>query len=143
MIGRRALAALALASVIGAGRPAAAQPAPISDDPVVVEVVTFGPGSHPFSRFGHNALRIRDRRTRSDVIYNFGTFSFAPDIVNQFLHKRLRYWLLQGSTAGVLASYQAENRSIEVQELNLWPAEKAELVQRLEVNARPENREYR
>ena len=143
MIGRRALAALALAVVMGAGAPAAAQPAAPSDDPLVVEVVTFGPGDHPFSRFGHNALRIRDRRTRSDVIYNFGTFSFAPDIVSQFLHKRLRYWLLQGSTAGVLASYKAENRSIEVQELNLWPAEKAELVRRLEVNARPENREYR
>jgi len=147
VIGRRALAALALVAVVAAGRPAAAQPSPSSpaadDDPVVVEVVTFGPGNHPFSRFGHNALRIRDRRTRADVIYNFGTFSIVPGMVNQFLHKTLRYWLLRGSTAGVLASYQAENRSIEVQELTLTPAEKAELVQRLEVNARPENREYK
>ncbi|HEX2660159.1 MAG TPA: DUF4105 domain-containing protein [Polyangia bacterium] len=156
MNGRRALAALVLLIGLGASAPVVADariPAPPSasapppaipdDDPVVVEVVTFGPGDHPFSRFGHNALRIRDRRTHADLIYNFGTFSIVPGMVNQFLHKTLRYWLLRGSTAGVLASYQAENRSIEVQRLNLTPAQKSDLVQRLDVNARPENREYK
>src|SRR6185503_13589904 len=120
---RRALAAVALAAVVGAATPAVAdQPEPSAkleadplDDPLIVEVVTFGPGNHPFSRFGHNALRIRDRRTHADVIYNFGTFSIVPGMVREFLHKRLRYWLLKGSTVGVLASYRAENRTIEVQ----------------------------
>jgi len=125
----------------GAAPTAAAAP---DDDPLTVEVLTMGPGDHPFTRFGHNALRIRDQRSGADLVYNFGTFSFSsPKLIVDFLQRRLKYWLSQSTMASTAWVYQHENRSIESQELVLTPAQKRELLRRLEVNARPENREYR
>jgi hypothetical protein len=114
------------------------------DDPLRVEVLTFGPGTHPFTRFGHNAIRIVDRRLGTDVVYNFGTFSFdSPRLVWEFLQGRLRYWLSRSSMATTVRVYRRENRSIEAQELDLSRAQKQALAERLEINARPENRHYR
>jgi len=126
------------------GGEAGAAAAPLADDPFTIEVLTFGPGSHPFTRFGHNALRVIDRAARTDIVYNFGTFRFdSPWLIVDFLQGRLRYWLSRSSMRGTVRAYQHENRSIESQELALTPPEKRELVSRLEVNARPENRDYR
>lgn len=111
--------------------------------PYVIEIVTFGPGDHPFTRFGHNAIRVIDRVSHEDRVYNFGTFSIeARGLVVDFLRGRLRYWLSVSPTADTMASYRRENRSIEAQTLDLSPAEQVQLVRRLEENARPENREY-
>ena len=110
----------------------------------LVEVVTFGPGDHPFTRFGHDAIRILDPRTGADVIYNFGTFDIrAPHMVSDFLKARLRYWLSRGPTGRVLAEYERENRSIVIQRLSLDPAQRRELARRLAENALPANRDYR
>lgn len=114
------------------------------DDPLTVEILTFGPGTHPFTRFGHNAIRIIDRRAGTDMVYNFGTFTFdSPRLILDFLAGRLRYWLSRSSMASAEALYRRENRDIEAQELNLSAEQKRELATRLEVNARPENRNYR
>jgi hypothetical protein len=123
---------------VGVTAPAAA------NDPLTVEVLTFGPGDHPFTKFGHNAIRVTDRQAGTDWVYNFGTFSFhSPRLIVDFLKGRLRYWLSRSSMTSAVHSYQRDNRSIEAQELDLLPAQKRELARRLEVNARPENREYR
>ena len=117
---------------------------PAADDPLTVQVLTFGPGSHPFTRFGHNAIRIVDRGAGTDIVYNFGTFTFdSPRLILDFLKGRLRYWLSRSSMPATVRAYRRENRTIEAQELNLSSAEKRELRARLEVNARPENRDYR
>ncbi len=116
----------------------------IVTDPLTIEVLTFGPGQHPFTRFGHNAIRVIDRGAGTDVVYNFGTFVFdSPRLLLDFLKGRLRYWLSRTSMANTMRAYQRENRDIETQELELTPTQKRELVTRLEVNARPENRDYR
>src|SRR4051812_47905997 len=52
------------------------QAPPGAPDPLRIFVMTMGPGDHPFFRFGHNAIWIRDERAPSDRVYNFGTFSF-------------------------------------------------------------------
>jgi hypothetical protein len=123
---------------VGAAAPAA------QDDPLMVQVVTFGPGSHPFTKFGHNAIRVVDGRARTDVVYNFGTFSFdSPRLIVDFLQGRLRYWLSRSRTVSTVNAYHRENRDIAVQELNLSPDEKRQLALRLEDNALPANREYR
>ena len=55
-----------------------------------VYVMTMGPGDHPFFRFGHNAIWIRDFAERTDKVYNFGTFSFdSPRLILDFLGGRL------------------------------------------------------
>ncbi|HEY6476304.1 MAG TPA: DUF4105 domain-containing protein [Polyangia bacterium] len=146
MIRRRALAALA-GSVLWAGidlaraeSPAAAAP---PDDPLTVSVLTFGPGDHPFFKFGHDAIWIHDAEAGTDKVYNFGTFAFSPRVIVDFLHGRMTYWLSVSSLPVTLASYAHENRTIDAQALTLAPDEKRALQARLEVNARPENRDYK
>lgn len=115
-----------------------------AEDPLIVEIWTFGPGDHPFTRFGHNAIRIADRRTGLDVSYNFGTFAFgSAHLLGDFLQGRLRYWLSAASTRAMASAYRSENRTIEVQRLALSPEQKRVLAEHLRVNARPANRDYR
>jgi hypothetical protein len=151
---RRCLVVVLLAVALGgetaarAGEPttvpAAAAPAPPPVvDPLSIYVVTFGPGDHPFFKFGHDALLVRDRATGRDLVYNFGTFRFEPGLIGEFLKGRLTYWLSVSTLPVVMASYEHENRTIVLQELALGPAAKRELVARLQENARPENREYK
>jgi hypothetical protein len=121
--------------------PAVAPEAP--PDPLSIYVMTFGPGDHPFFKFGHDAILVRDRSTSTDRVYNFGTFAFGPGIIGEFLKGRLEYWLSVSSLPVTMASYQRENRTIALQELALPPAEKQALRARLDDNARPEKRAYK
>jgi hypothetical protein len=124
-----------------AAEPAAPAPPP---DPLHVFVMTMGPGDHPFFRFGHNAILIKDTAAGTDRVYNFGTFRFdSPRLIFDFLGGRLNYWLSVSSLQSVIAGYTRENRDIAVQELALSPEKKEELRAALDVNARPENRLYK
>lgn len=109
-----------------------------------VFVMTMGPGDHPFFRFGHNAIWIRDESAGTDKAYNFGTFRFdSPRLIFDFLGGRLNYWLSVSRLATVVGEYRRENRSITIQELDLPPEQKKELQAALDVNAQPENRLYK
>jgi Domain of unknown function (DUF4105) len=55
----------------------------------------------------------------------------------------MTYWLSVARLPRTLASYEAENRSIQVQDLRLDPAVAQALKERLEVNAQPQNRAYK
>jgi hypothetical protein len=122
----------------------AAKPAAPPPDPLEVHVLTFGPGDHPFFKFGHDALWIHDAAAGTDRVYNFGTFKFdSPWLIVDFMQGRLTYWLSVSSLKTNLASYQRENRSIAAQTLDLAPEAKRLLQARLEENARPENRAYK
>ena len=64
--------------------------------PARVSVLTMGPGDHPFTRFGHNAILLQWADGR-DAVYNFGTFEFdgvkgAEDFMAG-LYSRHRCWL--------------------------------------------------
>ena len=148
-----AVLSLAAAGVSRAGSvapPVAPAPPPeeaSSKDPLSVYVMTFGPGDHPFFKFGHDAIWIHDAQSGTngtDRVYNFGTFSFTgPRLILDFLHGRMTYWLSVSYLPAVLASYEHENRTIDVQELTLAPAVKQALRARLDVNALLENRAYK
>ena len=146
-----AVLSLAAAGVSRAGSVRSAESPPrlrptrsASKDPLSVYVMTFGPGDHPFFKFGHDAIWIHDAAAGTDRVYNFGTFSFTgPRLILDFLHGRMTYWLSVSYLPAVLASYEHENRTIDVQELALDPAAKQALRARLDVNARPENRAYK
>jgi hypothetical protein len=146
--------AIAASGLARAGEPVAAPapaiapapgplPAAPADDALSIYVVTFGPGDHPFFKFGHDALLVRDRAAGTDKVYNFGTFAMTPGLIGEFLKGRLMYWLSVTTLPVTLASYQAENRTIALQELALAPEVKRELRARLDENARPENRAYK
>lgn len=111
---------------------------------VEVYVITFGPGDHPFSKFGHNAVLVLDHDRRTDAVYNFGTFSAAsPTLISDFLQGRLLYWVSVGSWRPTFAAYAASNRSISAQKLALTPVETERLMARLAKSALPENKYYR
>jgi len=131
----------------GAAAPEGTPPSPPPPEPgseLSVYVLTMGPGDHPFFKFGHNAIWIQDRKARTDKVYNFGTFRFdSPKLLPEFLRGRLTYWLSVSPIQRTLAGYEAENRTVEVQELDLDPAAKLALRERLDENALPEHRNYK
>jgi len=108
---------------------------------LTVAVLTFGPGDHPFFKFGHNAILVQTSE-ESGLVYNFGTFAFdSPALIPNFLRGRFKYWLSVSRMEDTFASYVSDNRTIEAQELDLTPVQKWALWQSLRENARPENRE--
>src|SRR5262245_21822070 len=110
--------------------------------PPRVFLLTLGPGEHPFFKFGHNAIWI-DPIGGASTVYNFGTFDFGtPALIPKFVMGRFQYWLSTAGLEQTLWHYQADNRSIDSQEMNLTPEQRRDLKRSLEVNALPENRSY-
>jgi hypothetical protein len=135
---------LALAALL-APRTARAEPG----DELTVYVLTFGPGDHPFYKFGHDAIWIHNAAAtgdplKRDPVYNWGTFAFGdPALIPKFILGRFLYWLSKAPIGWTVRAYQAENRSVEAQELNLTAAQKKMLFDMLEENAKEENKYYR
>jgi hypothetical protein len=108
-----------------------------------VSVVTFGPGDAVHQYFGHNALVIQGADDiPGPTVFNYGMFTFGPDMLPQFLRGRLKFWLGQGDLERTVAQYAAANRDVRQLELNLSPAQARAVVGRLRRDALPENRVY-
>lgn len=139
------LALVAALGALGLTRPAAAlePPAP----PARVSVLTMGPGDHPFTRFGHDALLLEwdgaGATGARDIVYNFGTFELAGvSGALDFMTGQFRYWLSASTLKRTLRTYGAAQRSLVAQELALSEGERSELATLLEQNALPEHRYY-
>jgi hypothetical protein len=127
--------AVSLAIVLFAGTARAAEGVRIS-------LLTMGPGDPTFSKFGHDAIVV-ERPGETARVYNFGTFSFqSKTLFQDFLKGRLRYWLSIATLMGTVRSYERQNRSLFVQELELEPDVTLALSDALEENALPENKYY-
>jgi hypothetical protein len=113
-----------------------------SDDDLAVSLVTFGQGDAIHQYFGHNALLVEDRRRDIGVLYNFGMFSFGPDMLPKYLQGQLEFWAAATEVAPTYEHYRAENRSIRVRELDLSPARRRLLADRLAESVLPANRNY-
>jgi hypothetical protein len=121
-----------------------ASPAAAEDarTPTRVAVLTFGPGDHPFFKFGHQALLL-EYASGESVVFNWGTFVFdSPALIPTFLRGRMKYWLSLSPGRETLEHYQEENRTVELQWLDLDEAQRLELAEKVYLNARRENREY-
>lgn len=113
-----------------------------SDDDLAVSLVTFGQGDSIHQYFGHNALLVEDRRRGIGVLYNFGMFSFGPDMLPKYLRGQLEFWAAATPVEPTYDHYRAENRSIRVRELDLAPARRRLLARRLAAYVLPQNRNY-
>lgn len=112
-----------------------------------ISILTFGPGTHPFYKFGHNAIRVTDpakRPGKNDVVYNWGMFHFGdPALLPKFAMGRFMYWMEPQGYRGTEFGYKREGRSIDEQVLDLSPEMKLEMVRLLEENALEENKYYK
>jgi hypothetical protein len=110
-------------------------------------VITFGPGTETFAKFGHDAILVSDPRQppgRRDVVFNYGTFSFhSPWLILDFLKGKLSYWLSASSLEQTVAVYRRANRTVSVQELALEPEKARALTAFLWENLKDENKYYR
>ena len=113
-------------------------------EPLVVSLITYGPGDEVFEHFGHVALAIRDNTTGQDVAYNWGMFDFnQPNFLGRFLTGDTKYWMQGFPTELFNALYVRNNRSIRRQILALTPVERAAMLEFVTWNAREENKYYR
>jgi hypothetical protein len=144
---------VALALLLAAfARPVAAQApfaAPLGDDAtpgseLTVFHVTMGPGDQVYEKFEHNALWVHDPVRGTDHVYHYGAFDFdEPGYWGRFIRGYWNYSMRVDDLRQTIYVYQfILNRTITTQELNLTPAQRAELRDFLEWNALPENRYY-
>ena len=142
---RRLLMALVLAPVLLAvAAPAVAGQQPADGGSPRAFLLTFGPGSEVWERFGHNALWIHDPASGRDVAYHYGLFDMSEEgFLLNFLKGRMWYSMGAADARLLIDAYRRAGRSGTVQELALTGSEVAALSDYLEWNMRPENRVYR
>jgi len=111
---------------------------------VRVSLLTCAPGQELYSTFGHTAIRITDSVSRTDIVYNYGTFDFDdPNFYMKFVRGKLDYFLSVAAYPDFMYEYQEDQRSVTEQVLNLNCAQKQQIVQALEVNMQGANRMYK
>jgi len=137
---------LLIASAVA--RAQASEPASQPGDQLRVFLLTFGPGTEAWEKFGHNAIAITDTSTGESTAYNWGVFNFGEGWTGfasfawHFLQGRLMYAMESEPSVDMLEGYRETNRSILAQELNLTPAQRLELQLRLVANDTDANRWY-
>lgn len=108
-----------------------------------ISLLTCTPGEELYATFGHSALRVIDSNSVTDLVYNYGTFDFNdPNFYTKFVKGQLKYNLSVEYFSDFKFNYQAENRGIKEQILNLSATEKIKLRRALNENLKEENRYY-
>lgn len=109
-----------------------------------ISLLTCGPGEDLYSIWGHSALRVKVPGSRTDIIFNYGTFDFEdPDFYTKFTRGKLLYYVSVEDFDRFMYSYQLENRSVIEQELKLTCEEKERLFNALRTNGKEENKYYK
>src|SRR5689334_12000370 len=148
----RSALALCFATTLSAQVVARGVPTPTSGpDPlhqsgqnVTVSLLTMGNGSEVWEMFGHTAILLHDNVTNRDTVFNWGVFdSHQPHFIPHFLQGLMLYQMGGQTLPDLLYQYQYFNRSVVSQELDLTTAQKDSLLHLIQINARPENVQYR
>lgn len=109
-----------------------------------ISLLTCTPGEELYSTFGHSAFRVIDSNSVSDIVYNYGTFNFDDkDFYLQFVRGKLLYYVSAERFDGFKQAYQAENRGITEQVLNLTAPQKISILHFLNENIKEANRYYK
>ena len=109
-----------------------------------ISLLTCTPGDELYSTFGHSALRVTDRSSSADIIYNYGTFDFDdPNFYSKFTRGKLLYFVSIDHFENFMKAYVYEQRGITEQVLNLSCEEKEKLVDALVENSKEENKYYK
>ena len=146
-------AAMLAASVmagIGASSSARAAPqyyipdVPADMDQVDMSLLTIGLGDDLASRFGHTGLRVINHLDGTDVVFNWGMFSFDdPLFAWRFFRGELDYHMGIATFRSDMRWHGMGKRRVESAALNLTAQQKRALLTKIAWNAKPENRMFR
>src|ERR1700749_86626 len=99
----------------------------VSDAPgedLEISLITYGPGTIYWERFGHDSIRIRDRVSGESGDFNYGVFDFEDSaFMWNFARGRMRYMIDVSTTGPDQKDYVDEGRSVLEQRLALTPAQ--------------------
>ena len=108
-----------------------------------ISILTCRSGDELYSTFGHTGVRIKNDSLKTDVVFNYGLFSFnTPGFYIKFLRGQLPYKVGPFRTDEFMADYFDEKRTVLEQDLNLTDVQKNEIISFLLWNVKPENRDY-
>ena len=108
-----------------------------------VSLVTYGPGQVYWERFGHNAIRIRDRVSGESGDFNYGVFDFEDRaFLLNFARGHMRYMIDAEDSDVNQQDYIDAGRSVLEQRLALSAEQAGKLRSFLIWNLQPENLEY-
>lgn len=114
------------------------------NDSITVMVLTCSPGDMVYELYGHTAIRVIDHTLVRDDVFNYGVFEFnKPHFVWNFMLGKTDYMVQPVPYYIFEKEYKQRGSSIIGQQINLTTAESNDLYNKLLVNARPENRDYR
>lgn len=109
-----------------------------------ISLLTCTPGQELYSVFGHSAIRVIDRSTNTDLVFNYGTFDFEdPDFYKKFIQGKLLYFVSVDSLPSFLWQYEYFKRGVTEQVINITCLEKQSFLTALLENAKEENKYYR
>ena len=109
-----------------------------------ISLLTCSPGDELYSTFGHSALRVVDSTGHTDLVYNYGTFSFEePGFYTKFIRGKLLYYLSTEDFPSFRDMYKEDKRGMIEQVLNLTCSEKLKMVRLLYKNMEPANKHYK
>ena len=110
---------------------------------LTIKIVEIGPGDDFFSWWGHLMVMADNDLTGSSLCYDFGVFNFNdPDMFRNLLKGDLNYEVTVSNAQYDLKWYTQNNYDITVYTLNLIGSQKEQIVNALNRNALPENRNY-
>ncbi len=113
-------------------------------DSLRVSLLTVDAGGEIYALFGHTAIRCENLTRGTDVCYDYGVFDYEKrGFVLLFMLGLTDYEIGRTSYRNTVAKYTWLGRQVWQQELNLTHEEKRRLMEALEVNYLPENRQYR
>jgi hypothetical protein len=113
-------------------------------DQVDIYLHTIDRGDLIYNNFGHTAIRVQDRQSGADWVFNWGLFDFGEPVAFAFKFYRgiLIYKLGVYPYRFAQRQYIAERRTVWQDKLALSNAEKQAFLQKLIWNAQPEHRSY-
>ncbi len=111
-------------------------------DKLDFSLITVGLGDELYTRFGHNALRMKHQDGLFDLSFNWGLFDFDFYFPVRFFRGILIYKLGVYEFKDDLERYQETKRWMIEDAMRLSRADKIKLIEKLKWNLKPENRAY-
>lgn len=152
MTARIVVLALIIATAADAGPPASGPSTPAPES-AVIELVTMGIGSLIWERHGHIALCVTERGLKDalrhpgnpkNACYNYGIGNFHEPFKMAwgFFRGTTSFWVGRDTPERMLEVYLYYDRTVWVQPLPLDADQKRRVIEKLERDILPENRNY-